>query len=88
MRPWSKPGTPPGSLIQAISVERAHEMSVLRAMAKKITWGQAAEKMAARRSVEKTRAGKVKKTTFPPRSEIPQTPRDSHFPTASAAAGH
>ncbi len=46
MRPWSKPGTPPGSLIQAISVERAHEMSVLWAMAKKITWGQAAEKMA------------------------------------------
>jgi len=44
MRPWSKPGTPPGSLIQAISVERAHEMSVLRAMAKKITWGRQQKK--------------------------------------------
>src|SRR6266851_1360501 len=48
---------------------------------------QAAEKMAARRAVEKTRDGKVKKPTFPPSLEIPQTPRDSHFPTASAAAG-
>ena len=38
-------------------------------------------------AVEKTRGGKVKKTTFPPRLEIPQTPRDSHFPTASATAG-
>jgi hypothetical protein len=46
---------------------------------------QAAKKMAARRTVEKTRAGKVKEATFPPRLEIPQTPRDSHFPTASAA---
>ena len=39
-------------------------------------------------AVEKTRDGKVKKPTFPPRLEIPQTPRDSHFPTASATAGH
>jgi hypothetical protein len=46
---------------------------------KKITW-QAAEKIAARRAVEKTRGGKVKKPTFPPRLEIPQTPRESHFP--------
>jgi hypothetical protein len=38
-------------------------------------------------AVEKTRDGKVKKPTFPPRLEIPQTPRDSHFPTASATAG-
>lgn len=37
--------------------------------------------------VEKTRLGKVKKLTFPPRLEIPQTTRDSHFPTAAAAAG-
>jgi len=43
---------------------------------------QAAEKMAARKAVEKPRGGKVKKPTFPPRLEIPQTPRDSHFPTA------
>jgi hypothetical protein len=42
----------------------------------------------ARGAVEKTRAGKVEKQTFPPRLEIPQSARDSHFPTASAAAGH
>jgi len=49
------------------------------------TW--AADKKPARRAVEKTRAGKVKKPTFPPRLEIPQKPRDSHFPTAPATAG-
>jgi transposase len=37
--------------------------------------------------VEKTRAGKVPKPTFPPRLEIPQSARDSHFPTTSATAG-
>jgi transposase len=36
-------------------------------------------------AVEKTRGGKVQNPTFPPRLEIPQTARDSHFPTASAA---
>jgi|ERR1022692_932266 transposase len=36
--------------------------------------------------VEKTRAGKVQNPTFPPRLEIPQTARDSHFPTTSATA--
>jgi hypothetical protein len=41
----------------------------------------------AQKAVEKTRGGKVRKTTFPPRLEIPQTPRDSHFPTAPATAG-
>jgi len=41
----------------------------------------------AQRAVEKTRGGKVKKTTFPPRLEIPQSARDSHFPTAPATAG-
>jgi hypothetical protein len=41
----------------------------------------------ARRAVEKTRGGKVKKPTFPPRLEIPQSARDSHFPTAPATAG-
>ena len=35
------------------------------------------------KAVEKTRGGKVKKTTFPPRFQIPQTTRDSHFPTAT-----
>ncbi len=45
------------------------------------------EKIGARRAVEKTQGGKVKKPTFPPCLEIPQTPRDSHFATASAAAG-
>jgi hypothetical protein len=43
-------------------------------------------KMAARRAMEKTRGGKVQKPTFPPRLEIPQTARDSHFPTAPATA--
>jgi transposase len=37
--------------------------------------------------VEKTRAGKVPKPTFPPRLEIPPSARDSHFPTTSATAG-
>jgi len=37
--------------------------------------------------VEKTRAGRVPKPTFPPRLEIPQSARDSHFPTTSATAG-
>jgi transposase len=46
-----------------------------------------ATQTAARRAVEKTRRGKVQNQTFPPRLEIPQTTRDSHFPTASAAAG-
>jgi hypothetical protein len=45
-------------------------------------------KIGARRAVEKTRGGKVQNPTFPPRLEIPQTPRDSHFPTASTAAGY
>src|SRR6202051_3867849 len=44
-------------------------------------------KLPARRAVEKTRGGKVIKPTFPPRLEIPQTARDSHFPTAPTAAG-
>jgi hypothetical protein len=44
-------------------------------------------KLAAGKAVEKTRAGKVQRPTFPPRLEIPQSARDSHFPTASAAAG-
>jgi hypothetical protein len=35
------------------------------------------------KAVEKTHGGKVKKTTFPPRLQIPQRTRDSHFPTAS-----
>src|SRR5437868_5724271 len=48
---------------------------------------QSATKMPARRAVEKPRGGKVIKPTFPPRLEIPQTARDSHFPTAPTAAG-
>jgi transposase len=47
----------------------------------------ATTEMPARRTVEKTRAGKAIQPTFPPRLEIPQTPRDSHFPTAPTAAG-
>jgi len=38
-------------------------------------------------AIEKTLRGKVKRTTFPPRLEIPQSTRDSHFPTASTTAG-
>jgi len=39
------------------------------------------------KAVEKTRGGKVKKTTFPPRLQIPQKARDSHFPTATTTTG-
>ena len=46
------------------------------------------EKISARGTVEKPQGGNVQKPTFPPCLEIPQTPRDSHFPTASAVAGH
>src|SRR5215510_11238801 len=45
------------------------------------------EKSGGRRAVEKTLRGKVQNQTFPPRLESPQTPRDAHFPTATAAAG-
>ena len=44
-------------------------------------------KLAAGKAVEKTRDGKVKKPTFPSPLGIPHSARDSHFPTASAAAG-
>jgi transposase len=47
----------------------------------------ATTKMPARRAVEKTLAGKVIKPTFPASLEIPQTARDSHFPTAPTATG-
>src|ERR1019366_10100054 len=40
-------------------------------------------KSAGKRAVEKTLRGKAQ-TTFPLRLEIPQTRRDSHFPTATA----
>ena len=43
---------------------------------------QSATKMPARRAVEKPRNRKVITPTFPPRLEIPQTPRDSDFPIA------
>jgi len=43
-------------------------------------------KIGARGAVAKTPGGKVKNPTFfPPGLEIPHPPRDSHFPTASAA---
>jgi hypothetical protein len=35
------------------------------------------------KAVEKALGGKVKKPTFPPSLQIPQTTRDSHFSTAS-----
>src|SRR5437762_4651573 len=56
-----------------------------RYSAQGVAW--AADKKPARRAVEKTRGGKVQNTTFPPRLEIPQSARDSHFPTAPTAAG-
>jgi len=56
-----------------------------RYSAQGVAW--AADKKPARRAVEKTRGRKVKNPTFPPRLGIPQKPRDSHFPTAPAAAG-
>jgi transposase len=37
-------------------------------------------------AVEKTLRGKAQKQAFPPRLEIPQRARDSHFPTAAATA--
>ena len=42
---------------------------------------------AAANAVEKTLRGKIQRTTFPPRLEIPPRTRDSHFPTATTAAG-
>src|SRR6202166_930137 len=48
---------------------------------------QGATKMPARRAVEKPRGGKVINPTFPPRLEIPNSARDSHFPTAPTTAG-
>ena len=45
------------------------------------------QKIGGRGAVEKRQSAKVKKPTFPLCLEIPQTPRDSHFPTASATAG-
>ena len=39
------------------------------------------------KAVEKTLRGKVPKQTFPLNLQIPQTTRDSHFPTASTTAG-
>jgi len=41
---------------------------------------------AAANAVEKTRRGKAQKPAFPPRLEIPQRARDSHFSTATATA--
>ena len=38
-------------------------------------------------AMEKTRGGKVKEPTFPPRLQISQRSRDSHFTTATAATG-
>jgi transposase len=48
---------------------------------------QSTTKTPARGAVEKTQSGKVKKPTFPLCLEIPHTPRDSHFPTATTTAG-
>ena len=69
-------------------METAREIPAMRTMEKRSRVDDKQQKiMTARRAMEKTRRGKVKPPTFPLRLEIPQTPRDSHFPTASAAAG-
>src|ERR1700720_4710213 len=49
--------------------------------------GLADNKTSRERAVEKPRGGKVQTPTFPPRLEIPQKTRDSHFPTAPTTAG-
>jgi len=43
-------------------------------------------KKSAREKLWKRRKAEKSKATFPLCLEIPHTPRDSHFPTASAAA--
>jgi transposase len=48
--------------------------------------GEPLSEAAKTQAAEKTLRGKVQKPTFPPRLEIPQTSRDSHFPTAATAA--
>jgi hypothetical protein len=58
-------------------VEIAHEMAA---------W-QGAEKMFGAKGCGKAAEWKSQKTTFPLRLEIPQTPRDSHFPTAPTTTG-
>ena len=47
----------------------------------------ATTKMPVGRAVEKPFGGKVITPTFPPNLEIPQSTRNSHFPTAPTAAG-
>jgi transposase len=49
--------------------------------------GSPIKTISAAKAVEKTHGGKVQKRTFPPCLEIPQTKRDSHFPTATTTAG-
>jgi transposase len=47
----------------------------------------ATQNAAAKNAVEKTLRGKAQKQAFPPHLEIPPRARDSHFPTATTAAG-
>ena len=60
---------------------------IFRGRWRKITWVAGSRKNGGATGCGKDAGWKSQKTTFPPRLEIPQTPRDSHFPTASAAAG-
>src|ERR1700674_2046304 len=50
-------------------------------------WPRLSERKVDRRgkTVEKTLRGKAQRQAFPLRLEIPHTPRDSHFPTATSA---
>jgi len=70
-------------------IDIAPEMSAWRAMEKDrvVTSSTKNDGATARRAVGKPRSGKVKQLTFPLRLEIPQTPRDSHFPTAPTTTG-
>jgi hypothetical protein len=49
--------------------------------------GTAIPSVSPTQAVEKTPRGKVRKATFPPGLEIRHKPPDSHFPTATTAAG-
>jgi len=62
------------------AMERAVKVQevISRAEAKRSRDGRQQKNGGRDGAVEKRRSGKVKNPTFPPRLEIPQTPRDSH----------
>ena len=67
-------------------IDIAPEMSAWRAMEKdRVVTSSTKNDGATGRG--KAAEWKSQKTTFPLRLEIPQTPRDSHFPTAPTTTG-